>query len=79
MKVLVGADDEAFRAGEFAGTFAKAGRVVPVTLVADTNHIGLTLQAQGISAIVSALDAWLPASPDGMTIEAGTDRAVSPA
>jgi len=79
IKVLVGADDEAFRAGEFAGIFAKAGRGVPVTLVANTNHIGLTLQAQGISAIVSALDAWLPASPDGMTIDTGADVVVSPA
>ncbi|MFL9982024.1 alpha/beta hydrolase [Paraburkholderia sediminicola] len=55
IEVLVGADDEAFHAGKFAGVFAEAGRVVPVTIVPGVAHIALTLDAAAVAAIVGAV------------------------
>lgn len=54
-EVLVGAQDEAFHGEAFAGVFAEAGRVVPVTIVPGVGHIGLTLDPAAISAIVGAV------------------------
>lgn len=55
LEVLVGADDEAFRAEAFAGVFVEAGRVVPVTIVPDVGHIGLTLEPAAVAEIVAAV------------------------
>ena len=55
MEVLVGQEDEAFRAERFAGVFAKAGRPTPVTVVPGLGHVGLTVQPAGIEAVVSAV------------------------
>ncbi|HZZ13916.1 MAG TPA: alpha/beta fold hydrolase [Paraburkholderia sp.] len=54
-EVLVGAQDEAFNAQAYAQVFADAGRVVPVTVVPGVGHIGLTLEAGAIAAIVEAV------------------------
>ncbi|OAJ53999.1 alpha/beta hydrolase [Paraburkholderia ginsengiterrae] len=55
LEVLVGANDEAFYAEKFAGVFAEAGRVVPVTIVPGVTHIGLTLEPPAVAAIVAAV------------------------
>ncbi|CAB3797265.1 2-succinyl-6-hydroxy-2, 4-cyclohexadiene-1-carboxylate synthase [Paraburkholderia ultramafica] len=55
LEVLVGADDEAFRAEAFAGVFVEAGRVVPVTIVPAVGHIGLTLEPAALAEIVAAV------------------------
>ena len=55
VEVLVGADDEAFHAEKFAGVFAEAGRVVPVTIVPGVGHIALTLDTAAVAAIVAAV------------------------
>lgn len=55
LEVLVGANDEAFRAEAFAGVFIEAGRVVPVTIVPNVGHIGLTLEPAALAAIVAAV------------------------
>ena len=78
LKVLVGADDEAFHASEFAAAFAEAGRAIPVTIVPNTNHIGLTLQRQAIGAVLSAIDSALYSIGDAKPV-AGADPATKPA
>ncbi|WGS52024.1 lysophospholipase [Paraburkholderia sp. D15] len=55
VEVLVGANDEAFYADQFAGVFAEAGRVVPVTIVPGVGHIGLTLEPAAVAEIVAAV------------------------
>jgi non-heme chloroperoxidase len=55
LEVLAGANDEAFYAEKFAGVFAEAGRMVPVTLVPGVSHIGLTLEPTAVAAIVAAV------------------------
>jgi non-heme chloroperoxidase len=55
LEVLVGADDEAFHADQFAAVFAQAGRVVPVTIVPGVAHIALTLDRAAVAAIVGAV------------------------
>jgi non-heme chloroperoxidase len=55
MEVLVGSDDEAFRAERFGATFEEAGRPTRVTVVPGVGHIGLTVRPAGIEAVVSAL------------------------
>ena len=55
LEVLVGANDEAFRADAFAGVFEEAGRVVPVTIVPGVGHIGLTLEPVAVATIVAAV------------------------
>ncbi|HRI17786.1 MAG TPA: alpha/beta hydrolase, partial [Burkholderiaceae bacterium] len=56
MAVLVGADDEAFHADRFAGTFAEAGKPVPVKVLPGLGHIALTLDPAALKAIVDSLD-----------------------
>lgn len=53
--VLVGANDEAFRADAFADVFAEAGRPMPVTIVPGVGHIGLTLDSKAVAAVVSVV------------------------
>jgi alpha-beta hydrolase superfamily lysophospholipase len=55
LEVLVGGSDEVFRAGAFAGVFEEAGRVVPVTIVPEVGHIGLTLEPVAVATIVGAV------------------------
>lgn len=55
LDVLVGANDEAFRADAYAGLFEEAGRVVPVTIVPEVGHIGLTLDRVAVATIVAAV------------------------
>ena len=55
LDVLVGANDEAFHADAFAGVFEEAGRVVPVTIVPEVGHIGLTLEPLAVATIVAAV------------------------
>ncbi|SOE99347.1 Serine aminopeptidase, S33 [Burkholderia sp. OK233] len=55
IEVLVGADDEAFHAGKFAGVFEEAGRAVPVTIVPGVAHIALTLDAVAVAAIMGTV------------------------
>jgi pimeloyl-ACP methyl ester carboxylesterase len=54
MRIVAGTDDELFDASKYAAVFAQAGKPVPVTLVPNTNHIGLTLNTQAVQAIVNA-------------------------
>lgn len=53
-RIVAGLDDELFDANGFARVFAQAAQTVPVTLVAGVNHIGLTLQARALAAVVKA-------------------------
>ncbi|MDE1011324.1 MAG: alpha/beta hydrolase [Paraburkholderia fungorum] len=55
IEVLAGANDEVFHADAFAGVFAEAGRVVPVTIVPGVTHIALTLDATAVAAIVNTV------------------------
>jgi alpha-beta hydrolase superfamily lysophospholipase len=54
MRLIAGADDELFDASQFAAVFKQAGKPIAVTLVPSTKHIGLTLNAQALQAIVNA-------------------------
>jgi pimeloyl-ACP methyl ester carboxylesterase len=54
LRIVVGSDDELFRAEQFAGVFAAAGQPVPVTLVPGVNHMGLTLDPRAWPAIIEA-------------------------
>jgi alpha-beta hydrolase superfamily lysophospholipase len=64
MRLLAGAQDEAFFAERYAGLFQAEGKDVPVTLLPGVGHIGLTLQPQAVQAVVAAvadLQAAVPA------------------
>ena len=54
MQVLAGSEDELFDASRYASTFADAGRQLPVTVVPGVNHMGLTLDARAMPAIIEA-------------------------
>jgi non-heme chloroperoxidase len=56
MELLVGQDDEVFRADRFAAVFEEAGRPIRVTIVPSVGHIGLTVQPAGVEATVSAVE-----------------------
>jgi pimeloyl-ACP methyl ester carboxylesterase len=53
--VLAGADDEMFDAHQYAAVFDEAGARVVVTLVSGVGHIGMTLDALAIAAIIDAV------------------------
>lgn len=55
LRVVAGREDELFDATRYAEVFANAGRAVPVTLVDAVNHMGMTLDARALPAIVAAL------------------------
>jgi pimeloyl-ACP methyl ester carboxylesterase len=55
MNVLVGRDDEVFRAENFGAVFEGAGRPTRVTIVPGVGHVGLTLQPAGVEAVVSVV------------------------
>lgn len=54
LRVVAGRDDELFDAGRYAAAFRDAGREVPVTLVEGVGHMGLTLDAAAVQAVVRA-------------------------
>lgn len=56
--ILAGSADEAFHADRFEAVVREAGQSWPVRLVPGTGHIGLTLDAAALAAIVEQLDAW---------------------
>lgn len=55
--IVAGQNDELFYADRFAELFAKAGKPVPVTLVAGINHIQLTLDAAAVRTVAQACKA----------------------
>ncbi|MFL5261945.1 MAG: hypothetical protein ACJ79L_06020, partial [Anaeromyxobacteraceae bacterium] len=55
MEVVVGTEDELFRADRFGEAFAGAGTKVPVTLVPGVGHIGLTLSEAGVGGVVGVI------------------------
>ncbi|MBA3595542.1 MAG: alpha/beta fold hydrolase [Polaromonas sp.] len=55
LHIVAGKDDELFHADRFAGVFADAEKPVTVTLVAGTNHMGLTLQDAAVRAVVQVI------------------------
>ncbi|SOC54298.1 Serine aminopeptidase, S33 [Chromohalobacter canadensis] len=57
MRVLVGEDDQIFRAGQFATVFQNAGSDVAVDQLPDIDHIGLILDPDAIDAAVAAIQA----------------------
>ena len=54
LKLVAGLDDELMVPQRYAPIFASAGKTLPVTLVPGANHIGLTLNAPALAAIVAA-------------------------
>ena len=59
LRVLVGADDEAFRADQFAGAFESAGRTGVVNLVPGVSHTSLTVNAEALAVIARSADGLL--------------------
>lgn len=57
MRVLVGEDDQIFRAGQFATVFQNAGSDVAIDQLPDIDHIGLILDPDAIDAAVAAIQA----------------------
>lgn len=56
LEVIDGTEDEVFRAERFEDVLRQAGRPTRVTLVPGVDHIGLTLQAAAIGAVVAVLE-----------------------
>ena len=63
--VLVGEKDELFRSEAFAPLFASLNALIPVAVVPDLGHVGLTVDEKGIAAVISeirrpraAADGW---------------------
>ena len=56
VKVIAGADDEAFATETLEGIFRGQGRPWPVTLLPGINHIQLTLDPVAVAAIVAATE-----------------------
>lgn len=54
LRIVAGTDDELFDAALFTSVFKEAGHAVPVTLVPGVNHMGLTLDATALRAVVAA-------------------------
>ena len=54
LRVLAGRNDELIQASLLAGTFAKAGRSVPVTVINGVTHIGMILEPPAVAAVVQA-------------------------
>lgn len=59
LRILVGVDDEAFRADEFAGAFESAGRTAVVTLVPGVGHTALIVNPEALAVIASSADGLL--------------------
>ncbi|MDP1742579.1 alpha/beta hydrolase [Polaromonas sp.] len=54
MRVVAGRSDELFDASKYAAAFEAAGRVVPVTLVEGSTHMGLTLDSAAVQVVARA-------------------------
>ncbi|MDO5693543.1 MAG: alpha/beta hydrolase [Pseudomonadota bacterium] len=54
MRVVVGGEDELFRPDQFAPLLAAGGVAAPVTVVPGVNHIGISLAAPALRAVVQA-------------------------
>ncbi len=54
LKLIAGVDDELMFSDRYAEVFANAGKPIPVTLVPGASHIGVTLNAPALAAIVAA-------------------------
>lgn len=54
LRVVAGRSDELFDASQYAAVFKAAGRVVPVTLVEGSGHMGLTLDSAAVQAVARA-------------------------
>lgn len=54
IRLIAGLDDELMFPERYAAVFADAGRAIPVTLVPAASHIGITLNAPALAAIVAA-------------------------
>ncbi|OLO10570.1 alpha/beta hydrolase [Chromohalobacter japonicus] len=57
MRVLVGEDDQIFRADQFATVFQNAGSDVAIDQLPDIDHIGLILDPDAVDAAVAAIQA----------------------
>lgn len=56
--ILAGADDEVFHADQFEPVVRAAGAQWPVRLIPQTNHVGLVLNLEAISAAVDQVRTW---------------------
>ncbi len=54
LKLVAGVDDELMFPDQYAAVFAEAGKTIPITLVQGANHIGMTLNAPALAAVVAA-------------------------
>ena len=54
LRLVAGSSDELFDASQYAAVFKAAGRVVPVTLVEGSGHMGLTLDSAAVQAVARA-------------------------
>jgi alpha-beta hydrolase superfamily lysophospholipase len=54
LRIVAGVEDELFDTSRFQATFDEAGHAVPVTLIPGVNHMGLTLDARALRAVVAA-------------------------
>jgi alpha-beta hydrolase superfamily lysophospholipase len=55
LRILAGSEDELFDGTQYAQIFEAAGHPVPVELVPSINHMGLTLDAPALGAVVKAI------------------------
>ena len=62
--VLVGQNDEAFYADNFASVFKAAGKDVPVKLLPGIDHISLTLDPAAIEAAIKAVESMDHETPN---------------
>jgi alpha-beta hydrolase superfamily lysophospholipase len=56
VRIVAGASDEAFVTDKLEGFFRQQGQAWPVALLPGIDHIGLTLNASAVNAIVAAVD-----------------------
>jgi pimeloyl-ACP methyl ester carboxylesterase len=55
VKLIVGVDDELMFPERYAGVLDSAGKSIPITIVPGAGHIGVTLNATALAAIVAAV------------------------
>ena len=56
LRVIVGQDDEVFRADQFAAVFKAEGKEVPITLIPGMGHISLLLEPVAVQSTVAAVN-----------------------
>lgn len=54
LKIIAGADDDLIFTQRYKSLFEGAGKTVPIALLEDTNHIGLTLNAAALQYIAAS-------------------------